>query len=42
MRLVNADIDQILEATVDIEEDIFSFKMIEVEIDQILEKTKEW
>jgi hypothetical protein len=42
MRLVNADIDQILEVTVDIKEDIFSFKIIEVEIDYLLEKTKEW
>lgn len=42
MRLLNADIDEILDATADIEEDTFSFKIIEVEIDHLLEKTKEW
>ncbi|EIJ78224.1 hypothetical protein PB1_11709 [Bacillus methanolicus PB1] len=40
--LVNTDIDQILEATINIEEDAYSFKLIEIEIDQLLEKTKEW
>ncbi|AIE60142.1 hypothetical protein MGA3_06615 [Bacillus methanolicus MGA3] len=42
MMLINTDIDQILEATIDIEEDSYSFKLIEVEIDHLLEKTKEW
>lgn len=40
--LVNTDIDQLLEATINIEEDDYSFKLIEIEIDQLLEKTKEW
>ncbi|GLB60693.1 hypothetical protein [Cytobacillus sp. NCCP-133] len=42
MRLVQMDIDQILEATLEIAEDDLGYLIRQVEIDSLLERTQDW
>lgn len=42
MRLVKTDIDQILENTLDIEDDTYTYIVTIIEIDKLLERTKDW
>ncbi|WP_260630951.1 hypothetical protein [Bacillus sp. S/N-304-OC-R1] len=41
MILINTDIDKLLDATEDMEDD-FSFIIRRIEIDSLLEKTQDW
>ncbi|WP_268877094.1 hypothetical protein [Niallia nealsonii] len=42
MHIVRADIDELLQTTADMEENILDWKLKEIEIDELLEKTKNW
>lgn len=42
MQLVRADIDDLLQATADMEGSSLDWKIKEIEIDDLLEKTKNW
>ncbi|WP_302053223.1 hypothetical protein [Bacillus sp. FJAT-29790] len=42
MILINADIDQLLEATTEIAEDDFRYLIRQIEIDTLLENTQDW
>lgn len=42
MRLIRTDIDELLEATSELAEDDFSFRLSQIEIDKLLENTQDW
>lgn len=42
MHIVRADIDELLQITADMKTNSFDWKMEEIEIDDLLEKTKNW
>ncbi|WP_174731846.1 hypothetical protein [Mesobacillus harenae] len=39
---MDMDIDQLLDSTIELANEIRTVKMIEIEIDQLLEKTMDW
>lgn len=42
MHLIRTDIDEILTNTTDLEKDISTWNLIDIEIDELLEDTKHW
>jgi hypothetical protein len=42
MGLQTKDIDKLLEATVDIEDTDCCFMLLEIDIDQLLDRTQDW
>ena len=42
MGIIKIDIDKLLESTVDLTSENNSFKLKQIEIDQLLEQTREW
>jgi len=42
MHIVRADIDELLQTTADMEENQLDWNLKEIEIDDLLEKTKNW
>ncbi|MEK5380765.1 hypothetical protein [Niallia sp. FSL W8-0635] len=42
MHLIRTDIDEILTNTTDLEQEISTWNLIDIEIDELLEDTKHW
>ncbi|CAM5614555.1 Uncharacterised protein [Niallia circulans] len=42
MHLIRTDIDEILTNTADLEQEISTWNLIDIEIDELLEDTKHW
>ncbi|GKU82876.1 hypothetical protein [Niallia sp. NCCP-28] len=42
MHIVRADIDELLQTTADVEGNSFDWNLKEIEIDELLETTKNW